>query len=168
MQSSIFTKKFIGMRKIIWLLLVSGVFISSCKKDDSPAEGMPVTMMDVSYGPNAQQKMDVYLPAQHSTTATKVMIMIHGGAWNTGDKSDFNSYVDSMKRREPTYAIININYRLANAPNLFPAQEEDVKLAVEYIYSKRSQYGISDKFVLVGGSAGAHLALLQGYKYSAA
>ena len=125
-----------------------------------------MAMLDVSYGSNAQQKMDVYLPGDRNTTSTKVIIMIHGGGWNSGDKSDFNQYVDSLKKREPAYAIFNINYRLANAPDIFPAQEQDVKAAVEFIYSKRSEYGISDKFVLIGASAGAHLALLQAYKYS--
>jgi len=127
---------------------------------------MSVTMLNVSYGTNSQQKMDVYLPATRSTTTTKVMIMIHGGAWNSGDKTDFNEYVDSLKKREPTYAIFNINYRLANVSDLFPAQELDVRAAVDFIYNKRQEYKISDKFVLVGASAGAHLALLQGYKYS--
>ena len=87
-------------------------------------------------------------------------------AWNSGDKSDFNPYVDSLKKREPSYAIFNVNYRLANTPDLFPAQEQDIKAAIEFIYNKRTEYHISDKFVLIGASAGAHLALLQGYKYS--
>ena len=127
---------------------------------------MPVTMLNVSYGNSTQQKMDVYLPAGRSSTATKVIIMIHGGGWNTGDKSDFNEYVDSLKKREPAYAIFNLNYRLAKPPDLFPAQEQDIKAAVEFIYNKRSEFLISDKFALIGASAGAHLALLQGYKYS--
>ena len=139
--------------------------ISSYKKDENNKDGS-VTTLNVSYGSNAQQKMDVYLPAGRNTTSTKVMILIHGGGWNSGDKSDFNAYVDSLKKREPSYAIFNINYRLANTPDLFPAQEQDVKAAVEFIYNKRSEYQISDKYVLIGASAGAHLALLQGYKYS--
>lgn len=151
------------MQKLSLIVILLAFIISSCKKEE---EDKAVTMLNVSYGSNAQQKMDVYLPAERSTTNTKVMILIHGGAWNSGDKSDFNAYVDSLKRREPTYAIFNINYRLANAPDIFPAQEQDVKAAVEFIYNKRSEYLISDKFVLVGASAGAHLALLQGYKYS--
>jgi acetyl esterase/lipase len=71
-----------------------------------------------------------------------------------------------MKKREPSYAIFNINYRLAITPDLFPAQEQDVKAAMEYIFNKRTEFNISDKFVLVGASAGGHLALLQAYKYS--
>ena len=154
------------MRSCLILFFFIVTLISSCKKDDAPEQDMSVTMLNVSYGTNAQQKMDVYLPATRNTTTTKVMIMIHGGGWNTGDKADFNEYVDSLKKREPSYAIFNINYRLANTPDIFPAQEQDVKAAVEFIYNQRQGYKISDKFVLVGASAGAHLALLQGYKYS--
>ncbi len=153
------------MRKFLLLLYIT-TLISSCKKDDGPEQDMSVTMLNVSYGNNAQQKMDVYLPATRSTATTKVIIMIHGGGWNSGDKTDFNEYVDSLKKREPSYAIFNINYRLANTPDIFPAQEMDIKAAVEFIYNKRQEYKISDKFVLIGGSAGGHLALLQGYKYS--
>jgi len=153
------------MRNSLLLFFII-IFISSCKKDDDTEQDMPVTMLNVSYGTNAQQKIDVYLPANRSATTTKVIIMIHGGGWNTGDKADFNEYVDSLKKREPSYAIFNINYRLANTPDLFPAQEQDVKAAVESIYNKRQEYKVSDKFALIGASAGAHLALLQGYKYS--
>ncbi|HET9744090.1 MAG TPA: alpha/beta hydrolase [Chitinophagaceae bacterium] len=151
------------MRNLLLLTITTATLISSCKKDE---EDKSVTMLNVSYGSHARHKMDVYLPADRTTTDTKVMILIHGGAWNSGDKSDFNAYVDSLKKREPSYAIFNINYRHANAPDIFPAPEQDVKAAVEFIYNKRSEYLISDKFVLVGASAGAHLALLQGYKYS--
>src|SRR6186713_1175662 len=154
------------MRSGLLILILFTLVFSSCKKDDDTEQDLHVTMLNVSYGTNTQQKMDVYLPATRTATTTKVMIMIHGGGWNTGDKADFNEYVDSLKKREPTFAIFNLNYRLANTPDLFPAQELDVKAAVEFIYSKRSEYKISDKFVLVGASAGAHLALLQGYKYS--
>ncbi|HET9435011.1 MAG TPA: alpha/beta hydrolase [Chitinophagaceae bacterium] len=149
----------------LWLLLTV-IVTASCKKENSNNDDMPVTVLDVSYGTSTQQKMDVYLPAGRSSTATKVIIMIHGGGWNTGDKSDFDEYVDSLKKREPAYAIFNVNYRLANTPDLFPAQEQDIKAALEFIYNKRSEYLISDKFVLIGASAGAHLALLLGYKYS--
>jgi acetyl esterase/lipase len=140
------------------------LFVVACKKNDSntvPAR----TEFNVSYSTHAQQKMDIYLPAGRNTATTRVMILIHGGGWNAGDKADFNAYIDSLKKREPSYAIFNINYRLANPPDLFPAQELDVKAAVEFIYNKRSEYLISEKFVLLGASAGAHLALLQGFKY---
>ena len=65
----------------------------------------------------------------------------------------------------PSYAIFNINYRLsANPNNVFPTQENDVKSAVAFIYSRRTEYNISDNYAIMGASAGAHLALLEAYK----
>lgn len=67
----------------------------------------------------------------------------------------------------PDYAIFNINYRLyVNGSNTFPTQENDVKAAVDFIVTKEAEYGISNKYVLLGASAGGHLAMLQAYKYN--
>lgn len=38
--------------------------------------------------------------------------------------------------------------------------------AIGFVYNKRSEYHVSDKFVYLGASAGAHLALLAGFKYT--
>ena len=150
-----------------YLLLILTIAFLSCNKgaDTLTQPLAPQTTLDASYGPTAAQKMDIYLPGNRSASSTKVIILIHGGAWNQGDKSDFTAYVDTLKKRLPNYAIFNINYRLATGTtNFFPVQEDDVKAAIEYIYSKRTEFNISDKFVLLGASAGGHLALLQGYK----
>jgi acetyl esterase/lipase len=153
------------------LVVFISVIAVSCKKESSADNGGDVvassTVLDVAYGSNPLQKMDVYLPAGRSTATTKVMILIHGGAYIYGDKTDFAAYVDTLKRRLPKYAIFNINYRLCTPPtNTFPTQETDVKTALDFIAGKTSEYLISSKFVLLGASAGAHLALLQAYKYS--
>lgn len=154
-----------------WILIISAsLFIISCKKEDSAAPPAPLaeqTMPNTPYGADAAQKMDIYLPAGRTTSTTKVIILIHGGGWSSGDKADFTPFVDTLKRRIAGYAIFNLNYRLAaGASNLFPTQENDVKAAIEFIYSKRNDYKISDKYVLLGASAGGHLSLLQAYKYT--
>ena len=41
-----------------------------------------------------------------------------------------------------------------------------MKAAVDFLVQKSTEYRISQKFVLLGASAGAHMALLQAYKYS--
>lgn len=157
------------MNKYIVSILGIIILLSSCQKEIEKVEGgqtsKSVTMLDIPYGTNPQQKMDIYLPAVRNKETTKVMIFIHGGWWVSGDKNDMNSFINYFKKIDSSYAIFNINYTLAVTPNFFPAQELDVKAAIEFIYNKRFQYGISDKFVLFGQSAGAHLALLQGYKY---
>ena len=147
---------------------------STNKSDDNGGGGTTVAAKVINneaYGTDPAQKMDIYLPANRSIATTKVIIIIHGGGWVTGDKSEITAAdIDTLKKRLPNYAIFNINYRLASFPpaaNPFPAQELDVKAAVEFIYGNRSVNLVSDKFVLFGGSAGGHLALLHAYKYPA-
>jgi len=148
------------------------IFAVSCTKDDSGSGGGVITVaaktiLNEPYGTDPLQKMDIYLPANRSVTSTKVLILIHGGGWTQGDKIDFNVSIDTLKKRLPDYAIFNLNYRLASfGVNLFPTQELDVKAAIEFIYGNRNTYLVSDKFVLLGASAGAHLSLLHAYKYA--
>ena len=151
------------MRTLYVCLLAILCFVSCKKKEDANAAK---TFLNVKYGTDTRQAMDVYLPAGR-TSETPVLILIHGGGWTEGNRTDLNVFVDTLKRRLPNYAIFNIGYRLAaNGQHLFPTQENDVKAAVDFIYSKRSEYGVSDRVALLGASAGAHLALLQAYKYS--
>lgn len=156
------------MNKLTFLLFTT-LFLYSCSKDsvETDSTAIALTKINEAYGSDAKQQMDVYLPAGRSTDSTKTIVMIHGGAWVEGDKSDFTSYVSTLQQRFPGYAVVNINYRLATtAVNHFPTQENDMKAAMDYLVTKESEYHISSKFVLLGASAGGHLALLQGYKYA--
>ena len=151
--------------RLLLVCFISLLTIASCKKKEDANAAK--TILNVKYGADAKQAMDVYLPANRSATATPVLILIHGGRWTEGSRADLNAYVDTLKRRVPQYAIFNISYRLAaNGQNLFPSQEQDIKAAVEFIYNKREEYKISDRFAMIGASAGAHLALLHAYKYT--
>ncbi len=162
------------MKIYLSLLFTFSVFFFSCSKniDQAPAPPPPdkinpETIMNVSYGSNSLQDMDVYLPADRSTSATRVIVMIHGGSWESGDKTELTEFVDTLKRRLPDYAIVNINYRLSvNGSNVFPTQENDTKAALQFIVDNAAKYLISKKVVLLGVSAGGQLALLQGYKYN--
>jgi acetyl esterase/lipase len=141
----------------------------SCKKNDAATDTVSVAakiLMNVPYGDSAKQKMDIYLPENRRPDSTKVMILIHGGAWAGGDKADFDVYIDTLKRLLPDYAFFNINYRLSagDTINKFPTQETDVRFAVNHILGKASDYQVSKKVVLLGASSGGHLAMLQGYK----
>jgi len=142
------------------------IFLSACQRENDGTSVLPAqTLLNTAYGTDAAQKMDIYLPEGRSNSSTKVMVLIHGGGWSSGDKTDLNIGIDSIKKRLPDYAIFNINYRLASGSvNLFPTQENDVKAAIDFILSKSDEYKISQKLVLLGQSAGAHLALLHGYK----
>ncbi|MBD0279033.1 MAG: alpha/beta hydrolase [Flavisolibacter sp.] len=155
------------------IYLIISLFMSiftSCDKSGKTEERKSLTaktLLNVSYGPDTAQRMDIYLPANRTTENTKVIVLIHGGAWAEGDKNDFASYISLIKERLPDYAIVNMNYRLASQlVNHFPTQENDVKAVITTLYDKRKEYAISDKIVLLGASAGGHLALLHAYKYN--
>lgn len=124
------------------------------------------TFLNVAYGHDPMQAMDVYLPKGRSAHATKSLVLIHGGGWTGGSKAEFTGHIQSFKSRMPDYAIFNVAYRLVSGGHLFPKQEEDIKAAVDFIVSRSDVYRISkNSLVLLGVSAGAHLALLQAYKY---
>ena len=159
--------------KVLFTLFIAICFFSCSKNVDKvlmppvPDKVISKTMLNVSYGVDKLQNMDVYLPADRSVASTKVIVMIHGGSWESGDKSELTSYADTLQSRLPDYAIFNINYRLSiNGKNVFPAQENDTKAALQFIMDNAAAYLISKKVVLLGISAGGQLALLQGYKYN--
>jgi acetyl esterase/lipase len=155
------------MKQVFSLLFIS-LFFVACQKEKDPVDqpAAEQSIADVSYGTDAAQRMDVFLPAARTTTTTKAIVVIHGGGWITGDKTDMNQFLPVIKQQLPEYAIFNINYRLGTSTaNPFPAQENDVKAAMNFILSKATDYQFNtEKVVLLGASAGGHLALLQAYK----
>lgn len=126
------------------------------------------SLLDVPYG-DAEGKdnlLDAYYPDNHNSN-TKVIVYIHGGSWNRGDKSEFPKQLIDELVGKKGYMVVSINYRLVKeGKNLFPAQIEDVKKAIAFLSSKAKRYGFNgNEFALMGGSAGAHLAMLYAYKH---
>ena len=123
------------------------------------------SLLNVAYGEDPAQRMDIYLPADHSTNQKQVLILLHGGAWGSGSRHSFAAYIDSFKQRLPDFVIFNVDYRLVSQKIHFTDQETDIKTAVNFVASHAGDYNIdTGKIVLMGVSAGAHLAMLQAYK----
>jgi acetyl esterase/lipase len=157
------------MKMLLSLLLFMNI-LTSCKQAETPfakEKNLPQqTFLNVAYGKDSLQAMDIYLPKDRSVKHTKSLVLIHGGGWTSGSKADFATYIDSFKTRLPAYAIFNISYRLVTGGNLFPTQENDIKAAIDFIVRNAGKYHVSeDNLVLLGVSAGAHLSLLHAYKY---
>ncbi len=90
-----------------------------------------------------------------------VIIVIHGGSWQSGD----NSQLAGMNRylANAGYAVAAINYRLAPAFR-FPAPIEDIRASISFLKEHETEFKIDSKrIVLLGRSAGGHLALLAAY-----
>ena len=149
------------------------ILLSGCSKD-SPYEQAPnvepevveaYEALNVSYGPDENQVFDIYLP-ENRTNATKIIILIHGGSWVSGDKSDMDTIKAFISTLHPDVGIINMNYTLAGINNPpVPMQTDDISSVVDYISSNKSSLIVSDDIGFIGVSAGAHLSLLWSYAY---
>lgn len=162
------------MKKIHLILLCSilSIFLFSCNNsDDDNVVIYPVNedviLENVNYGSHERHKMDVFLPADRNTSKTKILVMIHGGGWIGGDKSDFNEIInknniEELKKQFPDIAVFTLNYRLATATtNQYPAAEQDIKSAMDFIFNNAKSYQVNaNATYILGGSAGAHLAAL--------
>lgn len=106
-------------------------------------------------------ELDVYSPPPDVSKNGASIIVVHGGAWNAGVRNDFPQWNAWLARQG--FTIFDIDYRLAPQPNYLTATG-DVKCAVLWVKENAARFEISaDKIVLLGRSAGAHLALLAAY-----
>ena len=123
---------------------------------------------DVEYGHagDATLLLDVSVP--QGTGPFPVAILIHGGGWNSGDKSGSNNPGNGADIT-PWFGLLNdrftwfsINYRLA-PQNRWPACFEDVQTAIRWVKAHATQFkGDPKRIALFGHSAGGHLAFLAG------
>ncbi|MDC7997915.1 alpha/beta hydrolase [Gilvibacter sediminis] len=137
--------------------------------DDEVAAEVPLeasVALEVPYGADPLQRYDLYLPAGRTAQTTKVIVLVHGGGWVSGDKADMTPFIDLIQEELPQYAIVNLNYKLADLENpAFPNQFLDVKAALAQIKAQANELQIVPEFALIGTSAGAHLSLMMDYVY---
>jgi acetyl esterase/lipase len=154
------------MKTTPFLSVILIFFISSCSSNENapnPPEAQQLT--NVSYGNDAKQKFDLYLPANRNASDTKTLILIHGGSWIGGDKSEMTPILEVIRKNLPNYAIVNMNYRLATwGKPAFPMQIDDIAAVIAKL--KNGKYDISDNIGFIGVSAGGHLSLLYSYAYN--
>jgi acetyl esterase/lipase len=157
--------KKLKMKKVLSLILVFGFVYFSFGQEETqykpvsyPAEYTSKLNVIYSQVGDWDGKMDLYLPPSESGPSP-VMINIHGGGWNKGSKESQTSFTSWFKNG---YAVANIGYRLVQiAPA--PAAIEDVRSALIYLIRNAEELNIDvNKIVIMGGSAGGHLALMGG------
>jgi acetyl esterase/lipase len=147
--------------------------LAACQKDIDAGEKDPLDpakalqLQNVTYGTGTRNKADVYLPANRTTTSTSCIIMLHGGSWVAGDKTDNNTFVPLIQKALPGVAIINMNYTLGDgsANTTHPAQVNDIASLLRFVDSNANSWNIKKQYGLVGISAGAHLAMLYAYSH---
>lgn len=102
-------------------------------------------------------KGDLYLPSNDGKTHPIVLLM-HGGAWQRGDKSSMDGTGQALAQRG--YAAFSINYRFAPTYTN-PAQLQDMQQAVRWLQQHATEYRLDmNRLATWGYSAGGHLSAL--------
>jgi acetyl esterase/lipase len=114
----------------------------------------------VQYGTRCLQ-LDLYLPASvQAGTYTPVVVLVHGGGWRSGFRSEFAPMAIRLAQRG--YAAATISYRLSGEA-LYPAAVQDARAAVRWVRTHAGQYHLDpQRIALAGGSAGGQIASLAG------
>lgn len=125
-----------------------------CARSDVSAQN---TYIDVQYGPASLHKLDVYASAKQGSP---IIILVHGGAWFGGSKTDLSALAEFL--RSKGYTVASVNYRVSWQAT-YPANISDLACSIGFMKQKASYYnGDPDRVALIGHSAGGHLAALQG------
>jgi len=103
-------------------------------------------------------KLDVIAPAKKGRADAAAIMIIHGGGWRSGDRSQHHSL--ALRLASLGYVCFTPEYRLSTEA-LYPAAVDDLRAALGWIASQSKKYGFSrDKIVVAGFSAGGQLAAL--------
>jgi len=105
---------------------------------------------------------DLWLPASDSLRSGLGLIYAHGSGWRVGDK-DLGTRSFFRRLASQGHVVLDIAYTLWPGADL-PTMVKEVNQAILWMKDHAPEYAFdSEKIVLMGGSAGAHLSLLAGY-----
>jgi acetyl esterase/lipase len=86
-----------------------------------------------------------------------VVVLVHGGAWVAGSPDLLDNLATALAADGAV--VFNASYRLARQPGGGdPGSLDDVACAIRFARAEAPAYTDADELVLVGHSAGAHLA----------
>lgn len=152
------------MKKYVLILggLLMMALSTGCQKKIELGKNASFTIeKNVSYGEDPQQEMDIYIPKNKSKE--DVFIIIHGGGWRGGERSQITSFTFDLMKKFPTHTFVNMDYRLASTKQFaLPNQMDDIKNVMLKV-EKKLNY--KPRYILLGNSAGGSLSMLYAYKF---
>jgi acetyl esterase/lipase len=159
------------MRELGLVISLSAVLaltpsVSRAQSSDAFAKALHVygsyrVVPNISYltANNWDAKLDVY-QSRDATTPGPTLIYFHGGGWVAGSKEA--SSLTFLPFLDMGWNVVNVEYRLAKI-SLAPAAVQDALCALRWVYRNAKQYNVdTNRLVLMGNSAGGHLALTTG------
>lgn len=153
----------IGGTVCLPVILLAGFLAAGCSKVaifDTlvPYDGASKrTATNITFGPDARNKLDVYQPADRTGTKP-VLFFVYGGSWNSGDKNDYGFVGHAFAAAG--YVTVIADYRLVPKVR-FPDFVTDGAKALGWINKNIARYGGDpERIYLAGHSAGAYNVMM--------
>jgi acetyl esterase/lipase len=159
------------MRKLGFIISLSAAFAlapaaSHAQSTDAFAKALHVydsyrVVPNITYltANNWDAKLDVY-QSRDAAAPNPTLIYFHGGGWVGGSKEA--SALTFLPFLDMGWNVVNVEYRLAKI-SLAPAAVQDALCALRWVHRNGKDYNVdTNRLVLMGNSAGGHLALTTG------
>lgn len=108
------------------------------------------------YGPGADERFDIFMPAGAKPGSLPVIVWAHGGGFVSGRRGDIANYLKILAGRG--FMVVNLDYTIAPEAT-YPRPIEQVNRALGHLAANAGRLGLGDRrFILAGDSAGAQIA----------
>lgn len=146
----------------IYLAILTGALPLIDRQPSVPPELQLDEGITYSKSGDMELKLDLYRPRTAGRAQRRpLFVLIHGGGWKSGRREDYRPH--ALRVASAGYVVASLSYRLSGVAK-FPAAVRDVNSAIQFLADHADDYGIDpNRVVLMGGSAGGHLAMLAGY-----
>ncbi len=111
--------------------------------------------LDIPYGADIKQRLDIYFP-DHLRPKAPVFLFLHGGGFREGDRAQYGFVAKPFA----DHGVISViaSYRLTGGGFSYPAQRDDARLAVLWLYHNIARFGGDPERIYISGhSSGAIL-----------
>ncbi len=151
------------MRAIGWVvagLFLAGPPVLARQQVEPAAPAAAAPKRNLAYGALPEQKLDYYPPSLSTRSAPPLIVFVHGGGWERGSRENATGSAKIRHFTAKGYAFATIDYRLVPGATV-EQQAQDVATALAWLVAHARALGFNpNRMVLMGHSAGAHLAAL--------
>lgn len=138
--------------RLLLLLISIGFCFSSCSSKK---------FKDVSYlkkENKTERKLNIFVPRKQSKEPMPVLIFVHGGNWNTGNKNGYGFFGRNFAKK----GVITVIPSYTLSPNAnYDEMTREIATAIEWTKNNITNYnGDSQRIFVTGHSAGGHLVAL--------
>jgi acetyl esterase/lipase len=131
---------------------------------DTEGPGRPQKVVEYAEVDGRRLVLDVYTPAARAgAQPARPVLVVHGGFWSAGQNGEAALFSRWLADRG--FTVFDVQYRTSPQPN-WQTATGDVKCAIGWIkrHPATSDWNVDPaKLVLLGRSAGGHLALMAAY-----